>query len=45
MYKRQAMDRVYAKAKVTEVEPGTPQADGDAPAPAEAPAASEEESK
>ena len=40
-----AMDRVYAKAKVTEVEPGTPQADGDAPAPAEAPAASEEESK
>ena len=40
-----AMDRVYAKAKVTEVEPRTPQADGDAPAPAEAPAASEEESK
>ena len=32
-----AMDRVYAKAKVTEVEPRTPQADGDAPAPAEAP--------
>ena len=40
-----AMDRIYAKAKVTEVEPKAPQADGAAVAPAEAPAAPQEESK
>ncbi|MGE9985757.1 trigger factor [Desulfovibrio sp. SGI.169] len=40
-----AMDRVYAKAKVTEVEPKTPQTDDAPAAPVETPAASEEESK
>lgn len=41
-----AMDRIYAKAKVTEVEPREPRTgDGDAEAPAEAPAESKEETK
>ena len=39
-----AMDRIYAKAKVTEVEPREPRTgDGDAETPAEAPAESKEE--
>ena len=41
-----AMDRIYAKAKVTEVEPREPRTgDGDAETPAEAPAESKEETK
>lgn len=40
-----AMDRVYAKARVTEVEPGASRSDGEAVAPAQVPAAPGEESK
>ncbi len=40
-----AMDRVYAKARVTEVEPGASRSDGEAVAPAQAPATPGEESK
>lgn len=40
-----AMDRVYAKARVTEVEPGASRSDAEAVAPAQVPAAPGEESK